>query len=468
MATFFSAGRCSLLWWAQKRSSPELGSRTRTYACAPHRSHRSSAVSGFVGAIAPVTSPSSSRASGLWFRLAPVLLCVRTLARPAGRPFGGDPSRWGTTALQHSTTHTPPSGFPTSGGVRHKRKPHWSRGKPLQASAIAGDHTTVRVVTGEIPVRFATCIPGDGRHDTFDRKYPALTIRLHALMSGSHLPARLRFRPPQPAPRVQTSRRDGARKTGKPAWCRPDSRWGTLPFECGSPRLPHILSRGEPPPVPPLTETVRATADQQAQNQKAADPKAQNQKTQARERPETARRKAQPVADATDSYSAKHLSVLEGLDAVRKRPGMYIGSTDGRGLQHCLWEIFDNSVDEALGGFCTRIEVILHADGSAEVRDNGRGIPVDTERKTKLSGVELVLTRLHAGGKFGGGSYTASGGLHGVGASVVNALASRLDVEVDRGGQTWAASFRRGVTGEFAEPNRPDADFSRKAGLRQV
>src|SRR5712671_1634696 len=170
---------------------------------------------------------------------------------------------------------------------------------------------------------------------------------------------------------------------------------------------------------------------------------------------------------ATDAYTARHLSVLEGLEAVRKRPGMYIGSTDGRGLQHCLSEILDNAVDEALGGHCTGIEVTLHADGSAEVRDNGRGIPVDVERKTKLSGVELVMTRLHAGGKFGGGSYTASGGLHGVGASVVNALASRLDVEVDREGHTWAASFRRGVTGEFAGPG-PDAAFTRKSGLRQL
>ena len=181
-----------------------------------------------------------------------------------------------------------------------------------------------------------------------------------------------------------------------------------------------------------LTETVRATADP-------------------RSRPR-ARQDAAQAADAADSYSAKHLSVLEGLDAVRKRPGMYIGSTDGRGLQHCLWEIFDNAVDEALGGYCTKVDVILHADGSAEVRDNGRGIPVDTERKTKLSGVELVMTRLHAGGKFGGGSYTASGGLHGVGASVVNALAVRLDIEVDREGQTWTTSFRRGVAGEFAAP----------------
>ncbi len=170
---------------------------------------------------------------------------------------------------------------------------------------------------------------------------------------------------------------------------------------------------------------------------------------------------------ASDGYSARHLSVLEGLEAVRKRPGMYIGSTDSRGLQHCLSEIIDNAVDEALGGYCTGIEVTLHADGSAEVRDNGRGIPVDVERKTRLSGVELVMTRLHAGGKFGGGSYTASGGLHGVGASVVNALASRLDVEVDREGHTWAASFRRGVTGEFAGPG-PGADFTRKSGLRQL
>ena len=134
------------------------------------------------------------------------------------------------------------------------------------------------------------------------------------------------------------------------------------------------------------------------------------------------------------NYTARHLLVLEGLEAVRKRPGMYIGSTDSRGLMHCLWEIIDNSVDEALGGYCDHIEVILHDDGSVEVRDNGRGIPVDVEPKTGLSGVEVVMTKLHAGGKFGGGSYAASGGLHGVGASVVNALSARLDVEVDRSG----------------------------------
>jgi len=161
------------------------------------------------------------------------------------------------------------------------------------------------------------------------------------------------------------------------------------------------------------------------------------------------------------------LSVLEGLEAVRKRPGMYIGSTDGRGLMHCLWEIIDNGVDEALGGHCTSLEVVLHPDQSAEVCDNGRGIPVDVEPKTGLTGVELVMTRLHAGGKFGGGSYTASGGLHGVGASVVNALAVRLDVNVERDGHEWAASFRRGVPGEFAGPG-PAAAFKQRKGLTKV
>src|SRR3954469_7551222 len=125
-----------------------------------------------------------------------------------------------------------------------------------------------------------------------------------------------------------------------------------------------------------------------------------------------------------NTYNAHHLLVLEGLEAVRKRPGMYIGSTDTRGLMHCLWEIIDNAVDEGLAGFCSHIDVTLHPDGSAEVHDNGRGIPVDKEPKTGLSGVEVVFTKLHAGGKFGGGSYNATGGLHGVGSSVVNALSA--------------------------------------------
>jgi len=169
-------------------------------------------------------------------------------------------------------------------------------------------------------------------------------------------------------------------------------------------------------------------------------------------------------SSATGGYSAKDLAVLEGLDAVRKRPGMYIGSNDARGLMHCLWEIMDNGVDEAIAGHCTRISVVMYADGSVEVSDNGRGIPVDVEPKTKLTGVEVVLTKLHAGGKFGGGSYTASGGLHGVGASVVNALSSRLDVEVDRSAKIHTMSFRRGVPGIF-EAEGPDAAFRRKSGL---
>ncbi|WP_217132430.1 DNA gyrase/topoisomerase IV subunit B [Leucobacter chinensis] len=162
---------------------------------------------------------------------------------------------------------------------------------------------------------------------------------------------------------------------------------------------------------------------------------------------------------AESSYSARHLTVLEGLEAVRKRPGMYIGSTDSRGLMHCLWEIIDNSVDEALGGYGDRIEVRLHADGSVTVTDEGRGVPVDIEPKSGLSGVELVFTKLHAGGKFGGGGYSSSGGLHGVGASVVNALSARLDVEVDRDGKSWGMSFRHGEPGTFAG-DEPTSAFS--------
>ncbi|MDR6691931.1 DNA gyrase subunit B [Microbacterium sp. 1154] len=172
----------------------------------------------------------------------------------------------------------------------------------------------------------------------------------------------------------------------------------------------------------------------------------------------------------TSEYSAHHLQVLEGLEAVRKRPGMYIGSTDSRGLMHCLWEIIDNSVDEALGGHGSRIDIVLHADGSVEVRDRARGIPVDVEPRTGLTGVEVVFTKLHAGGKFGGGSYAASGGLHGVGASVVNALSERLDVEVDRGGKTYAMSFHRGEPGMFAgdTPDSTFTPFERSSELRVV
>ncbi|MGN7965255.1 DNA gyrase/topoisomerase IV subunit B [Microbacterium sp. 22179] len=175
----------------------------------------------------------------------------------------------------------------------------------------------------------------------------------------------------------------------------------------------------------------------------------------------------------TAEYSAHHLQVLEGLEAVRKRPGMYIGSNGSPGLMHCLWEIIDNAVDEAVAGNGAKIDVILHPDGSVEVHDNGRGIPVDVEPRTGLTGVEVVFTKLHAGGKFGGGSYAASGGLHGVGASVVNALSERLDVEVDRGGKTYAMSFHRGEPGLFDDRDgkRPDAAFTpfeQKSELRVV
>jgi DNA gyrase subunit B len=152
---------------------------------------------------------------------------------------------------------------------------------------------------------------------------------------------------------------------------------------------------------------------------------------------------------------------------------MYIGSTDSRGLMHCLWEIIDNSVDEALAGFGNSIEIQLHKDGSVEVRDKARGVPVDIEPKTGLSGVEVVFTKLHAGGKFGSGSYAASGGLHGVGASVVNALSERLDVEVDRDGKTWAMSFRRGEPGLFDDsngisPTNPFKPFEDASLLREI
>jgi DNA gyrase subunit B len=150
------------------------------------------------------------------------------------------------------------------------------------------------------------------------------------------------------------------------------------------------------------------------------------------------------VASTTDSYGAKDLQVLEGLEAVRKRPGMYIGSTGLNGLHHLVWEIVDNSVDEAMAGHATRIDVTLLADGGCQVIDDGRGIPVDMNAKYKKSGVEIALTMLHAGGKFGGGGYKVSGGLHGVGVSVVNALSSKLTVEVDRDGNRHRMEFAKG------------------------
>jgi DNA gyrase subunit B len=147
----------------------------------------------------------------------------------------------------------------------------------------------------------------------------------------------------------------------------------------------------------------------------------------------------------TTDYTADKIRILEGLEAVRKRPGMYIGSTGPRGLHHLVTEVVDNSVDEALAGYCDDIKIFLRRDGSVRVIDNGRGIPVDINEQEQKSTVEVVLTILHAGGKFGGGGYTVSGGLHGVGVSVVNALSRELDIEVRRQGFVWRMSFVNGV-----------------------
>jgi len=174
-------------------------------------------------------------------------------------------------------------------------------------------------------------------------------------------------------------------------------------------------------------------------------------------------RKASSAKASGNGYDADAIQTLEGLEAVRKRPGMYIGGTGSQGLMHLVWELIDNAVDEAVDGHATRIDVTLHRDQTVEVADNGRGIPIDEHAKRKVSALEVVFTELHAGGKFGGGAYGASGGLHGVGASVVNALSSRLVAQVDREGHTWELAFRNRVAGQL-----DDGKFKAGHGLRKV
>ena len=162
------------------------------------------------------------------------------------------------------------------------------------------------------------------------------------------------------------------------------------------------------------------------------------------------RKSAAATRGSGKGYDADAIQTLEGLEAVRKRPGMYIGGTGSQGLMHLVWELLDNAVDEAAAGFADRIDITLHRDNSVEVADNGRGIPIDRHAKRKVSALEVVLTELHAGGKFGGSAYGASGGLHGVGASVVNALSTRLVAQVDRDGHTHELGFNERVAGQFS------------------
>src|SRR6478735_6583589 len=169
-------------------------------------------------------------------------------------------------------------------------------------------------------------------------------------------------------------------------------------------------------------------------------------------------RRGRAAAQSAASYTADSIQVLEGLEAVRKRPGMYIGSTDSRGLHQLVWEVVDNSIDEAMAGHANHIELIIRADGRVTNQDNGRGVPVGKQKQTGKDALEVVHTVLHAGGKFGGGGYKVSGGLHGVGVSVVNALSEWLTVESAFGGRLWTQSYERG------KPTNKVTDIGSSAG----
>jgi DNA gyrase subunit B len=205
-------------------------------------------------------------------------------------------------------------------------------------------------------------------------------------------------------------------------------------------------------PVPAKKTTKGTVAKKQAPKKQATRPAAKaattTKATKVATKRTSATKKASKRSDRTSSYDASKIQVLEGLEAVRKRPGMYIGGTGNEGLHHLVWEIIDNCVDEAAAGYATHIDVALHKDGSIEVADNGRGIPIDRHADGR-TGLEVVFTELHAGGKFGSGAYTSSGGLHGVGASVVNALSSKLVAEVDRDGATWRLVFLEREPGNY-------------------
>ena len=209
--------------------------------------------------------------------------------------------------------------------------------------------------------------------------------------------------------------------------------------------VPETMPEEEPTPEAEPAPEAEAEPAPEAEAEPAPEAEAEpTPEAEAEPAPEAEAETAPEATPVDEEYTSKDIQVLKGLEAVRVRPGMYIGSTDQRGLHHMVYEILDNAVDEAMAGHCTRVDLSIQEDGTVSVADNGRGIPVDLHEATGRSALETVMTTLHAGGKFGGGAYKVSGGLHGVGASVVNALSERLRAEVRRDGQTYVQEYRRG------------------------